>query len=237
MTFPVKTAYGGSRFNSLPSVELANDALRMNNHLSIGIAALGPLFIKSGLYEKWGISLLHNHWLLNEGEICVQSPGVHCGHREYITTPRDSSSTIGLWPINFVTCAPDGGLQPIEYSCDESLAGATQQLYDSGQFVRDFVEAVLGSGLEATFGLVASKTPVRPNHELVEHTNECRRVSVLRERPVGRSRNKLIQTAWFFAPTEESVACRLTCEWYCDVGTGHPRAHRAKHEFHAESNP
>lgn len=224
------SGFDHSRFNGLPDIEAADAAMKAAGLLPTALAALGPVFAKHKMFDRWGISLLHNHWLVTEGELPIQEATAVNAPREFETRPRDKSFTSSIWPsVLAVKEGSDAALEAVEFStrwyAQEGNAALTSE------FIRDFCMTLCATGLDRVFGLIAPQPVNSTGFEFVEF-NPNGRVSILRETTIGEiDRSQLIETSWRLIPDEVAGKCEASCFSKCtisDMGHSHehPKAHK-----------
>jgi hypothetical protein len=224
--------YDSSLFNSLLPIEAANSEMKTKNQLSVALSVFGPVFAKHKMCDSWGVSLLHKHWAIEDGELPVQDSTDTCGPKEFVTAPRGSNFSKPFFPaILAVDRWGEPCLTPLEFSTDQRAHEAFRLLTRTQAFVREFRETALSSGLSATFGLIAAKEVSSPKFELVEF-NHAERISVLKEVPSVETEGKtLIQTCWRFKAHAASMDCEASCFARCTVSGdgGHSGDHAPAH--------
>lgn len=210
--------YDSSLFNSLPPIEAADNEMRTKNQLRIALSVFGPVFAKHKMCDSWGISLLHKHWAIEDGELPIQDSAETCVPREFITAPRGPSFPKQFSPaILRVDGRGKSSLSPLEFSTDQRACEAFHALTCNQAFVRDFRETALATGLGTTFGLIATKEVSSPELELVEF-NQSARISVLKEVPSVETKDKtLIETCWRFRADAAGIDCEASCFARCTV--------------------
>jgi hypothetical protein len=210
--------YDSSMFNSLPPIEAADGEMRSKNRLRTALSVFGPVFAKHKMCDSWGISLLHRHWAIDEGELPIQDSAETSVRREFVTAPRRASFPKQFSPaILCVDGRGESSLSPLEFSTDQRVCEAFHALTFNQAFVRDFCETALATGLSTTFGLIATKEVSSPELELVEF-NQSARISVLKEVPSVETKGKtLIQTCWRFKADAASMDCEASCFARCTV--------------------
>jgi hypothetical protein len=222
-------SFSPSRFNSLPDIELADTEMKVADTLSTALRVLGPVFVKHDMHGKWGISLLHNHWPIEPGELPVQHAEQTNGPREFATRPRQNVVSAGeCWPtILAKSLCSEATMEPIEFSTEPYAYEAASAL--TSEFIREFCKTLAANGLEHTFGLIAPQALSRPDLEFVEF-NPDGRVSVLKETTVAdNERGRLIETSWRVVPDEVAGTCTKSCFATCTVGTTHSKSHAPVH--------
>ncbi len=217
-----------SKFNDLPSIESANENVQLTNKLNLALSALGPVFLKHYMFNSWGISLLHKHFVIDNSEMPIQDFHIEDDRKSFVTIPRTNSFRKEYFPSVFKL--EDGNLIPLEYSTDTSAMLANKELQSNHEFVKDFYRTLVENDLDKYFGLIYGKV-VNPKYELVEF-NYDERVSILKEVPseevIGM---KLIQTSWFFSAESPDGKCTTKCMSSCSVsGSSHSHGHSVYHD-------
>ena len=115
------------RFNALQSIEAIDRRMRASGYLEQACAILGPIFIRHGVQDVWGIGLLHRHWLLADNEISVER--YHDG--DYVSVPKGRYREVCPRTLG-VTKA--GLFEPIEYSSDKHVRNACRVLSNGSAF-------------------------------------------------------------------------------------------------------
>jgi hypothetical protein len=215
-------------FNSLPTIESANASLEIGNKLETALDLLGPIFLRHDLHTFWGVSLLHNHFQLEQNEKATQKI-VQKGNRKwYVTEPQTCIDESVLYPAVY-KIGSDGELLPLEFTIDPIAFRANSMLAQKKHFVSDLCKALIDNALIQTFGIIYSKD-LNPSFELIEF-NYSNRISVLKEslakEVMGMS---LIKTSWFFSPGLHGAKCTSKCFARCVVSNGnhasdHPQYH------------
>jgi hypothetical protein len=221
-------SYDRLQFNALPAVDVADENVRANDKLNVALAVLGPIFVQHGFCDAWGISLLHKHWLLEEGESPVQE--IVCKDEEtvFITRPR-ASDFAGRFLPSIMKVSSDMRLRVVELSNDPNVRMAHDLLRAAPQFVTAFCRAVVANHLADTFGLIANKATME-GRGLIEF-NYTDRMSVLRPSlPADDPGRPFIQTSWRFAKDASGIDCHFNCTARCDrEESGHSRGHDEHH--------
>lgn len=225
---PTIISYRQSKFNDLPSIEVANENVQLTNKLKLALTVLGPVFLKHNMFNSWGISLLHKHFEINNYEIPIQDSYREEDRKIFVTIPRTNSFLKKHFPA--VLKLEDGNLIPLEYSTDSSALLANKALQENPGFVKEFYNTLVENDLNNYFGLIYGKS-IDPNYELVEFNYE-ERISILKEVPSEETIGmKLIQTSWFFSAESPDGNCNSKCMSYCSVsGNNHSHGHTAYHD-------
>ncbi len=225
------SVYDRFKYNNLPSIEFADAAMREGDKLNLAFSAFRPIFLRHNMCDKWGISILHRHWRLEEDEIPIQEVIASDSPKEFETYPRTNTAATDFWP-SLLAVNEDGcqSLQTLEFSSDPFTKEAYRLLKDSEDFVQDFCVAAKAHNLSNTFGLIATKS-VTPGFGLVEF-NFDDRSSVLKETASPELAGKrLFETSWRFAPEQTNASCEGSCFARCIANpdgshpSDHPHAH------------
>jgi hypothetical protein len=218
-------SYDYSRFNGLPSIEDADADMRAKNKLSVALERLGPIFLRHGVYETFGISLLHKHWLVVPGELPISDVSVNETPREYELRPREQFAK-KFYPSILAAKSESLSLEPLEFSADPYTVSAFERLREKTAFANEFREALLRNDLSDMFGLGVPR-PTTQGFELVEFTNEGR-CSVSKELPEIEARKMaVIETGWMFSG-DATAGCTKSCFAKCNV-PGHSPSHSPVH--------
>jgi hypothetical protein len=214
-----------SRFNGLLSIEDADADMRAKNKLSLALEQLGPIFVKHGVCETFGISLLHKHWSVSRGELPITDVSIDETPREYELRPRQQFAK-KFYPSILAAKSESIPLEPLEFSADPHTASAFEQLREKTAFVNEFRDVILRNDLSDVFGLGVPR-PTAEGFELVEFTNEGR-CSVSRELPEIEARKMaVIETGWMFSG-DAAAGCTKSCFAKCNV-PGHSPSHSPVH--------
>jgi hypothetical protein len=210
------TSYDWRAFNALPEVEVADEAMRALDKLSVAVSVLAPVFAQYGVCDTWGLSLLHKHWLLEDGEQPVQEVRFKGSAREFVTRPRSLDVAVRHLP-SIMGVTSDRRLHAIEFSTDPQVAAAHDVLRTKPAFAAAFCRLVATNDLRDTFGLIANKA-IEEEDGLVEF-NYVGRISVLRrETPADPQEGRYIQTSWRFVEDASGIACHFRCVTRCRSG-------------------
>jgi hypothetical protein len=224
--------YQQSRFNDLLSIEIADQQRKSSNSLERALQLLGPIFARHEMQNTWGLSLLHNHWTVEDGELPIQDITEDQSPRVLETLPRTATFEKDFWPSIFAVS--DGRtLQPLEFTSDESVREANRILDRKPDFKKAICDTLVDNGLLHVYGLAVLRNVSDSKFQLVEFNYEGR-ISVLREATAVEIEGKeLIQTAWKLCPDENMTACQASCFSQCIVpasGGGHTHAHPKAHK-------
>jgi hypothetical protein len=207
------------RFNALQSIEVVDQRMRAAGRLEQAREILGPVFIRHGVQDVWGIGLLHRHWSLADHEISLE----RCHDDEYVSAP--DGLVRNVYPRT-LGVSKAGLFEPIEYSSEKNIRDACGLLSSGSRFSKEFRKKFVEFGFEDMFALVALKNAKRSGHGFLEHNDESRR-SIVREVPVNSlDKSGQLQTAWYFSG-EANVSCAMTCGGYCQEFDNH---HKVVHD-------
>lgn len=228
MSFLEPTTYNWSWFNGLSAIEVADEEMHDQNKLGIALSALGPIFMRYEVCDTWGISLLHKHWPLEDGERPVQEAIHKNGEMQFVTRPR-ALHLSGPHAPSVFRVAPGPHLDAIEFSTDHQVFSAHDALSGKPDFVNEFCRAVVANNLQDTFGLIANK--LIDDEEWLVEFNYAGRMSVLRRSTTEDPKEgRYIQTSWRFAKDASGIDCHFRCLSSCQSSTdGHIRNHPPDH--------
>jgi len=218
-----------ANFNDLPSIEVANENVQLTDKLNQALAVLGPIFLKHNMFNSWGISLLHKHFVINDHEIPIQNVEIENNRKLFVTIPRAIKIDNEIYPAVY-KLEDFGNLIPLEFSTDTSALIANNELKNNPEFVQEFYSTLVENDLIDYFGLIYGKT-FNTSFELVEFNYE-ERISILKEVPANEvNEMKLIQTSWFFSAEAPDGKCKSKCMSYCSKsGENHDHGHTAYHD-------
>jgi hypothetical protein len=223
--------FDATRFNALPDIEVASADMKAKGKLSLAFSALAPIFARHNMCDSWGISLLHNHWQVEDGELPIQDAIRTDSPLEYETTPRQAPFTKKYWPsILAARDSHDAGLDAVEFSTQPDVETANCLLVRNSQFVSEVCSALRENNLADTFGLIVPKEVSSADLEFVEFNED--KVSLLKETvSATNDPQNLIETSWRIVPTEVAGKCEKSCFSKCVVSGGkhshsHPKVHK-----------
>jgi hypothetical protein len=183
------------------------------------LAVLGPILIRHNLHPYFGISLVHRHFSLEEGEQLIELrtsqgddiissvfkngvPDSHVLNDYNLLVPQRATIVPSVFLVR------EGGVVPYEYSCIEKEQADKGYLNILGRIDKEFYsEWVMGLerlNLVDKFGLgfLDDTTDGR-----VEDTYKDKRVSVYRRYKVGEDTDQVVPTMWT-ADGREARSCR-----------------------------
>lgn len=218
-------------YNSLPSIEAADRYVSSNYLVEKMSTCVGELFIRHGISQHWGISLLHRHWDIEDEEVPGEVVEFRSNLTEYIMKPRRSANFGRYVPcvIGFY----DHGPQALEFSSDPRAVEAYEVLRQKEQFLAEVHRSLLAAQLHMTFGLSSLKPTTSTDRWLVEFTQETRE-SIVREMPrPDQNGGDFVQTFWAFE-VHAGGACYRVCARSCSGGKNHRRYHPESHHQHSD---
>ena len=215
-----------ARFNGLPTIEDADAEMRKHNKLAIALEVMEPIFLKHSMCDKWGLTLLHKHWAVTNGEVPVSDQSKTNAPKEYELRPRSNFDGVLSPSILAVRHGSTSSLEPLEYCGTIESASSSADLNAKPEFVRDVCRALDANDLSRTFGIGTPRT-VPEGFELVEFTYEGRS-SVMKEMAsaevVGMP---VIETGWMFSGSVTGK-CVKSCFAKCNT-KGHTPSHSKAH--------
>jgi hypothetical protein len=210
--------YDRSEFNNLQAIEDADALMRKNAQLDLATQVLGPIFSLYNLCDVFGISLLHNHWTLSDGELPIQDCHLEDSRKLLLTCPRTEEFAKEFRPSVFRISSSEPFLHPLEFSTDTCVLDANEVLQRQGRdFAASLSQAAVGNNLEHTFGLCVIRQSTNQGDELVEF-NGPERISVVKEVEIGSVASRsLLDTCWRFDKIQPTAACVSSCFARCYV--------------------
>lgn len=209
----VLAEYRHDAFNDLPSVTDAGNALQAKGGHDIIHETLGPLFVKHGIEEKFGLGLLHRHFEMAPSERLVEYNST--------STPWDAADAqnIGGMLLSQSWLFGDNQLVPYEFCYSHGNAARAQRLSQDatlasmGRFLEELHAMLLAFGLDKTLGL--RRHPGLQFEGLVEVTAGRANINF---HPSVMSPKESTETAWFFDPEYIKRGCTCKCN---DVTASH----------------
>ena len=234
------------RYNGLGSIEKADKIARAENHLDELLSLACSLFVKHRVEHRFGVALLHRHYVCNVGERMSQHLGISAGEAALVTNP-----TVGK--VDYVAEVPwlwsisNGRYHPLEFTSDKAAVGLFWRDNDVlAEFLRDFANLVETSPIGHLIGLAIVERELHrgmsADYTLLEYSLEDERESVLYVRPLSDAEDSII-TTWAFErsidPTsgcvEPETECRPTYKCRCnDRGVGTTHAHTPEKDGHRQ---
>ena len=223
-----------SEFNRMPSLGEAVSIISKDGHFRNFLNEAARLFVRYKVHEKLGVTLLHQHGLIEHGEELVEFEELHDGLPSLVSKPKKhQTSTPSKWLLK------GGQFVGFEYSTDEKVQ-------------RDVPEIVLPEGFNKAFRLLVSKYDFArvigicyPHRRFFENnesgmtpiefscaTNRSNVVQLLKPEKVD---GELIETNWIFekaSDPESATKCKVRCHSQCarvPADIGHINAHQPKH--------
>jgi hypothetical protein len=208
--------FHSSTYNSLLSVEKANDAARADSGLDQFLAEASRLFRSHRMEGRFGVGLLHNHNTVDRGEWMVESRQVRNGREALVTQPVTiEPNTEGLCPV--VWQIRDGEFSPLEFSSDP----LARRLLD-GEVPETFLEQFKALSAKLSAGQFLGLAVVerdfygtgRTGQVPIEFTNDEERSNVVLMCDASELSKQTIETAWSFG-SEAGLACNSNCRRQC----------------------
>ena len=147
----IEKPYSVHLFNQLPGIEESHTTFESKNGLDFINSVIKPMIAKYSLEEVLGVTLLHNHFDLREGERMVEVNN--------ISVPWGPSADDELMGGSIRPAAwlidEDGKLMPYEFSFSAVEPKIATDLNSNNvkSFAKDFVEAVKAEKLEKVVGI------------------------------------------------------------------------------------
>lgn len=211
-----------ARYNALPEVGEADERLSALGRERT-LDGLIDVILRHGVEEQAGIRLLHQHSLIEGGEIMLEEeeddgPGA----RALTTRPVQRSPGGAVAPNSWSWTGRDWA--PVEFSDDAIVVAHAGTLARRPAFLAEFGEALDRLDAAGTLGLcVADRTffaqaPGGDGSILVETTHAGRRANVLRfDALANYDPDKLYQTVWVAAASGMNTSCLPLCTYKCAI--------------------
>ncbi|NJP11547.1 MAG: hypothetical protein HC866_20460 [Leptolyngbyaceae cyanobacterium RU_5_1] len=211
-------------YRSLPSLEEAKQVAQVSlSH----IRELGDVICKHGLYETFGVCLLHRHFNVDNFERLVHQHEQHL-NQVFVTPSRTSSnSTAGcIWGITPETT--DQAWIDLEYfdvdQFPSVFATASDLLREQDEFLSEISSVLRGSGLDWYFGLGIFHRDVVQLSEgsvLAEFSDdEARTLTVRAATPAEIDPLHNTTTMWRFQPGADPLVASLCCHQHGPTCSG-----------------
>ena len=139
-------------YNALLSVEEADKIVRDKNKIDQFLSDSQDLFFLHNMQARFGVALLHNHYLCEEGEFVVQNEHVLNGERVLIAHPEASNTA----KENIAPClwAFSGNkFHPLEFTTDNLARNLLYSDLAPEAFLNDFRDLLAESPVGDLFGL------------------------------------------------------------------------------------
>lgn len=212
------------RYNDLPAVEVANAALRKQTDGDSLVARFGGLFRHYRMEQHWGLTLLHNHWMVTEDEFPGERAITEQGRTRFITQPRIKAE------INeFVPCAIalfGDEWHAFEYASTDWAKDAFGRLQASVDFLHEVNTAIRAAGMTHLIGLRATRDLKVSSTWWVEDTEYPNRSILTEQEADPQNEAAYIETFWPLSK-HASAACRMRCRPRGPGRPKHERYHRS----------
>lgn len=223
-------------YNNLGIVFDVNEQVQRNGNLGDFLNEIGSSFVREGLQDIAGVTLLHKHNDLNVDDVMVQA--IEEWHnKEALVCKRTpyNKSLDSLFPTCFAV-GERGELTAIEYSTSFSIHLKVQSLLKKSRFITDFANMAEKYKLLPEVGISIFTrdqfTDLNPTLIPLEVCDVPRQANILSlvDESMYSSVNT-IQTNWFFSSSQEG-GCKVICAYRCfDRSPGHSKEHAG--EIHA----
>lgn len=137
--------YSSTCFNSLPTIEDAYMDLSNRDQDRL-FSDIGKIFVEHKVEGLFGLSLLHNHFLLEENEILVNIGPVSVPWKTTSLAPQLQNVNSSAWMFT------SDGITPYEFIHSESAVAAIENF---PEFLHALHERLDALGLSNTFGIYA----------------------------------------------------------------------------------
>ncbi len=242
-TLGERSSFSTSLYNSMPSVETANAAIRIDDRLSHAIGTFGPLFERHGVAAYCGINLLHRHWDVDDDEFPEQIKQRHNHENQLNTRPvtaaRFGQSAAASWVVN---ADGDSSLKPFEFSSDPFARDFACRLLEKTAFFAEARQALIDNELHRHFGIcvaVRQSLSDLADGELIEITESGRQSIVVEKIMTPAERETSIQTVWVFGSADATEcqpsgtrcigSCRTSAAHCMEIITLNPKSREHNH--------
>ena len=215
------------RYNRLGSVENADRIVRTDNALDELLNRANLLFMKHGVQFRFGVALLHRHYLCREGERMSQNFQISAGEAGLVTEPAVGDADY-VTEVPWLWSVSDGRYYPMEFTSDK-IAISLFPREDVLDFLNDFADIVETSPIGHLIGLAIIERELHremsDDYTLLEYSSGDERKSILYVRPLSEAEDSII-TTWGFQgsvdPTsgcvEPQTGCRPIYKCRCPAG-------------------
>ncbi|KAJ5911351.1 uncharacterized protein N7473_000654 [Penicillium subrubescens] len=196
----VQLPYDVGAFNKLPSLNEAHTQFMAMNGLKVLEEFLHSLFLRYQMTEKFGMTLLHSHFVLNDHEILVEANGT--------STPWDLR---GADPTPTGFAKYDGAIKPSSWMVTDDHLRAFEFYFDpntgtpgidpSVSFVEDLSTILKANNLSNVLGLYQIADASTGQIEVTEGRANVTFPFDKVAHPDVINSDKYIQTSWQFPST------------------------------------
>lgn len=229
----ISDSYDRSTFNALPEFEDARDRLDTERDK---IPLLGEVICEYGLHDVLGVSLLHKHFPLFEGEqivkridrdenVAVMYPTrADPDHRAYTYALRDGRADAVFEPVEFFPESP----------VTDRLPTLTDVVEKGDDFLAEFAETAVELGVSNLFGPTVRHLELLDYDDegqmTVERTDhEKRLLTVTVENRTDVDPTATTETLWVFEPKLGGTPGSVTDRNLPDVGPVQDCTHSCTH--------
>jgi hypothetical protein len=194
--------FSPSIYNSLISVEEADEKAHQSGVLSLFLEEATHIFHKHNMQNRFGVALLHKHYECGENQHMIQYEEIIKDESALVTRPVHAApQQEGAVPV--IWSLIEGKYHPLEYSTD-SLAC---ELYRSGDipqaFLEEFSDLLRFSPIGCQIGLAVVNRKLHENAPgafgALEFSDLMDQSSVVLMRNRDEYRDRTIRTAWSFS--------------------------------------
>lgn len=215
--------YNFQTYNSLPSLAESNKIFKEQNGLQL-LTELGKIFIKYKQYNKYGITLIHNHFGQADNEILVES----MTNNKSITIPWNYESNpspinqkfleINNIPFRKKYIIPhtwkfnkNGVLEPYEFFLSD-FKESEPDYY----FINELYLMLKKYHVDIIFGLHLIHRNI--DYIGIETTDEKNRANIFNFVKDINNQKDLVDVVWIFDNKENNVLAKCHCRCYNENG-------------------
>jgi hypothetical protein len=199
------------RYNNLGSVEEADKIVRTDDALDEFLSRASFLLVKHGVQFRFGVALLHRHYLCQDGERMSQSFQVSDGEAALVTKPVAGEANYEV-EVPWLWSVSDGRYYPMEFTSDETAISLFPEDGDiAGEFLADFADFVETSPIGHLIGLAIIERELHREMSddctLLEYSSGNERKSTLYVRALSEAQDSIITTWAFQAAVDPMSGC------------------------------
>ncbi|CAB4494475.1 hypothetical protein RhiirA5_436574 [Rhizophagus irregularis] len=219
-----------ARFNELPNLWDADEA-KNEQVTEETFKTLGHLFVAYHVERIFGLTLLHNHFSLEEGEILLETGSLFDSQQEIVSQPvkvdKLASPAQGFnWRII------NNSYVPYEFRPKNKDLKIEFSSPDIQSFLEEFSQKLNELDLTRIFGIctINEEDFIKPG---IEYTNGRKNITI----PLADSTDifdKVIEALWIFkSDSNEKIiqrGCQRVCSKSCGIrGRNHAKLHSPSH--------
>lgn len=222
----------GSLYNTLPSVEEADGAVKVGSHFSDFVSEASKIFRSHQMETRFGLALLHTHNELEPGEWMVESQMRSRDRDALVTRPLRELKSGEACPVVWRTGEDE--FIPLEFSTDPLARNLFSDDLARTRFLSDFRKLTVQSPIGKHLGLAVVHREfyksAGPDQAPVEFTDREKRSNVvLLCSPGELTEHPLIETAWTFESAAGELNCASSCRKQCWAEDPHKKVHNQHH--------